>query len=65
MGLKEDDMITMLKMESHVWSPLYFALEQYISVQSGLLGYKRQNYQLLQLSEGWCVLFGALLEVVF
>ncbi len=37
-GLKEDDLTDMLNMASHIWSPLYFALEQYITVKNGLIG---------------------------
>ena len=38
-GLSEEDLINMFSISSNVWSPLYFALEQYLLKKSGLLWY--------------------------
>ncbi|XP_071080397.1 TPR repeat-containing protein DDB_G0287407-like [Haliotis cracherodii] len=38
-GLTETELKEILDLSPHVWSPLYFALEQYVVVQSGLISF--------------------------
>ncbi|XP_067680121.1 TPR repeat-containing protein DDB_G0287407-like [Haliotis asinina] len=38
-GLTETELKEILDIPLHVWSPLYFALEQYIVIQSGLISF--------------------------